>query len=273
MHGANQIFGPASETYAGFAWDYLRRNKNYCDSYDDRDQSLDRNANGSLISSIRYAQKSDDLANRWGLECFAAPNNDALKAHVVWRQEAFPGALSIYYHKRYDAANSEDQFNLKHLDCEKQHYVRSDGTRITILKSEGFWLQLSGKPTDVESEDQSFSVMIDGRKGSRRRIDALRQLTSLSRNGTKGFKLLGRQKAFLKMRNALTAYDIKANGGSYKDVAIALFGTEKVQCDWDSSGGFLKARAIRSFKFGERMVLKITKICCPKRQFSDRDVF
>jgi len=23
MHGANQIFGPASETYAGFAWDRL----------------------------------------------------------------------------------------------------------------------------------------------------------------------------------------------------------------------------------------------------------
>ena len=265
MHGANQIFGPASETYAGFAWDYLRRNKDYCDSYHNRFQTFEGVPNSSLISSIRYAQKSDDLAHRWGLECFAAPDYDALKAHVVWRQEAFPGALSVYYHKSYDAANGDDQFNLKHLDCEKQHYVRSDGTRITILKSEGFWLQLSGKPTNVDSEDQSFSVMIDGRKGSRRRIDALRQLTSLSRNGTKGFKLLGRQKAFLKMRNTLTAYDIKANGGSYKDVAIALFGTEKVQCDWDSSGGFLKARAIRSFKYGERMVAQDYQNLLPKK--------
>jgi len=69
---------------------------------------------------------------------------------------------------------------------------------------------------DAELEDQSFSVLIDGSKGARRRIDALRQLTSLSRNGSENFRLLGRQKGYLKMRNALTAYDIRANGGSYK---------------------------------------------------------
>ena len=265
MHGANQKFGPASETYAGFAWDYLRRNKDYCGAYSERVQTCDGVPKGSPIPSLRYAQRSDDLAHKWGLECFAAPDNDALKALVVWRQEAFPGALSVYYHKSFEAGNGEDRFNLKHLDCEKQHYVRSDGSRISILKSEGFWLQLSGKPLDAEGEDQSFSVMIDGRKGARRRIDALRQLTSLSRNGTENFKLLGRQKAFLKMKNALTAYDIKANGGSYKDVAIALFGADKVQRDWESSGGFLKARAIRSFKFGERMVAQDYQNLLPKK--------
>ena len=265
MAGANQILGPASETYAGFAWDYLRRNKDYCASYNSRVQRPIEASTGPKGSIIRHSQESDILAHVWGLECFAAPDNNALEAMVVWRQEAFPGALSVYYHRTHDEGNGEDRFNLKQLDCEKQHYIRGDGTRISILKSEDFWLQLSGKPSDLELEDQSFSVLIDGTKGARRRIDALRQLTSLSRNGSKDFKLLGRQKAFLKMRNALTAYDIKASGGSYKDVALALFGAEKVQCDWVSSGGFLKARAIRAYKFGERMVAQDYQNLLPKK--------
>ena len=265
MAGANQILEPASETYAGFAWDYLRRNKDYCESYQARADQSGEPSNGLRSSVIRHSHESDKLAHIWGLECFAAPDNNALEAMVVWRQEAFPGALSVHYHEAYDEGNGADRFNLRQLDCDKQHYIRGDGTRISILKSEDFWLQLSGKPADAELEDQSFSVLIDGRKGARRRIDALRQLTSLSRNGSKDFKLLGRQKAFLKMRNALTAYDIKANGGSYKDVALALFGAEKVQCDWESSGGFLKARAIRAYKFGERMVAQDYQNLLPKK--------
>jgi len=67
------------------------------------------------------------------------------------------------------------------------------------------------------------------------------------------------------MRNALLAYDIRAKGGSYKDVAIALFGAENVQQDWDSTGRFLKGRSIRAYKFGERMVAQDYQSLLPKK--------
>jgi len=151
------------------------------------------------------------------------------------------------------------------FDCQKQHYVKADGTRITVLKSQDFWLQIAGKPKDVEAEDQTFSVVFDGSKGTRRRIDALRQLTSLSRNGADNFNLLGRQKMFAKLKNGLIAYDIRSKNGSYKDVAIALFGTEKVEKEWLPEGCALKAKAIRVSKFGNRMVAQDYQSLLPKK--------
>lgn len=265
MTGLAEIIGPASETYAGFAWDYLRRNIEYARDFGEI-QSDNTLENSAASRQFRYEMDMDKLAHRWGLECFESPKSTGLDALVIWRQDAFPGALSVHYHDNF-GQNDDDNgsFKLSNFDCSKQHYAKADGTRISVIKSADFWLQISGKPDDIEGEDQSFSVLIDGGKGSRRRIDALRQLTSLSRNGSANFKLLGRQKAFTKMRNALIAYDIRANGGSYKDVALDLFGIENVQQDWDSSGGFLKARAIRACKFGERMVAQDYQSLLPKK--------
>ncbi len=264
MTGLTEIIGPASETYAGFAWDYLRRNIKYARDFEEI-TSTNTLENSAASRQFRYEMDMDKLAHRWGLECFESPKSTGLDALVIWRQDAFPGALSVHYHDNFGQNDDEGSFKLSNFDCSKQHYAKADGTRISVIKSADFWLQISGKPDDIEGEDQSFSVLIDGGKGARRRIDALRQLTSLSRNGSANFKLLGRQKAFTKMRNALIAYDIRANGGSYKDVALDLFGIENVQQDWDSSGGFLKARAIRAFKFGERMVAQDYQSLLPKK--------
>ena len=264
MTGLAEIIGPASETYAGFAWDYLRRNSDYARDFEEI-PSANTLENSAASRQFRYEMDADKLAHRWGLECFESPKSTGLDALVVWRQDAFPGALSVHYHDNSEKNNEESSFKLSNFNCHKQHYAKADGTRISVIKSANFWLQIAGKPDDIEGEDQSFSVLIDGGKGARRRIDALRQLTSLSRNGSANFKLLGRQKAFTKMRNALIAYDIRANGGSYKDVALDLFGLENVQQDWDSSGGFLKARAIRACKFGERMVAQDYQSLLPKK--------
>ena len=264
MYGANQIFGPASETYAGFAWDHLRRNLDYGRNYE--------TLSSSMITSqtresqfFRFENENDQKAHKWGLECFETPKATGLEALVFWRQDVFPGALSVHYHAETETVGGADSFNLSHFDCLKQHYVKANGTRISVIKSHDIWLQIAGKPDDCTSENQRFSVLIHGGKGARRRIDALRQLTSLSRDGIKDFKLLGRQKAFSKMRNGLLAYDIRMDGGSYKDVAIALFGAQNVQKDWDSTGCFLKARAVRAYKFGERMVAQDYQSLLPKK--------
>ena len=264
MTGLLQNIGPASETYAGFAWDYLRRNIEYARDFEDIPY-IETPDKRSVAGHVWYETGADKRAHRWHLECFESPLSTGLDALVIWRQDAFPGALSVQYHDDFDQDNAGNSFKLSNFDCHKQHYIKADGTRISVIKSAEFWLQISGSPDDIEGEDQPFSVLIDGGKGARRRIDALRQLTSLSRNGSENFKLLGRQKAFKKMRNALVAYDIRANGGSYKDVGVVLFGSENVQQDWDSSGGFLKARAIRACKFGERMVAQDYRSLLPKK--------
>ena len=264
MTGLAEIIGPASETYAGFAWDYLRRNSDYARDFE-KTLSTDILKVSAAARQFRYETDTDKLAHRWGLECFESPKSTGLDALVIWRQDAFPGALSVHYHKNAAQNYGADSFKLSNFDCSKQHYAKADGTRISVIKSADFWLQISGKPKDIEDEDQPFSVLIDGGKGARRRIDALRQLTSLSRDGVENFKLLGRQKAFLKLRNALVSHDIRTDGGSYKDVAIALFGLEEVASDWEASGGYLKGRARRSCQFAEKMIAQDYQDLLPKK--------
>lgn len=264
MRGANQIIGPASETYAGYAWEYLRRNKDYCQLFSAfEDEPLKPKLH--MGATYRYEHMRDKAAHQWQLECFEAPASAGLEASVIWRQEAFPGGLFAQFHAKGEEPAGDETYNFYDLSCEKQHFIKTDGTRITVLKSSRFWLQISGKPLKAESEEEAFSIIISGAKGARRRIDALRQLTSLTRSGIEDFALNGRRKAFAKMRNGLKAYDIKQAGGSYKDIAIALFGGLDVEQNWGPEGGFLKQRAARSYRFGERMVAQDYRDLLPKK--------
>lgn len=264
MVGAHQILGPASETYAGFAWEFLRRNKEYCRDYNSSKIHISARQRLKGGGEFKYLLRNDEMAHKWGLECFASPKMNSLDGFVIWRQSIFPGALEIIYHseQRFEA---DQQYRFSDIDCARHHFATKNGNRITVIKSREFWLQLKGKPSNQLSENHPFSVRIDGGLGARRRIDALRQLTSLTRDGVSDFKLLGRQKAYLKLRNALLSYDIREKGGSYKDVAIALFGEEKVISEWISTGGFLKSRAIRSCKFAERMIRQDYQGLLPKK--------
>jgi len=256
--------GPASETYAGFAWEHLRRNLGYGRHFERMPlNEIDLSSDGA--TQFRHETLQDKEAHKWGLECFESPKAEGLDALIFWRQEAFPGALTVQYHEGNALSLASNSFKLSNFNCQRQHYIKADGTRISVIKAVDFWLQISGRPSDIKCENQPFSVIIDGNKGARRRIDALRQLTSLSRDGVKNFKLLGRQKAFAKMRNALLSYDIRMNGGTYKDVAIALFGEARVAAEWNPAGCFLKGRAIRAFKFGERMVAQDYQSLLPKK--------
>jgi len=257
--------GPASETYAGYAWEYLRRNEDYCKAFDGFDVSEVAEPTHLPGATYRHEQARDRVAHKWHLECFEAPMNAGLDASIIWRQEAFPGSLFAIFHAKGEEPAGSGTYNFHDLACEKQHFIKTDGTRISVLKSSKYWLQISGKPCDPESEEEAFSIMISGTKGARRRIDALRQLTSLARSGNEGFTLNGRRKAFSKMRNGLKAYDIKQAGGSYKDVAVALFGTNYVTMNWGPDGGFLKQRAVRAYRFGERMVAQDYRDLLPKK--------
>lgn len=265
MVGLLDVFEPASETYAGFAWEYLRRNKKYCQIFDALSIDDHSEPTHHFGATYRYEHARDKAAHEWHLECFEAPINSGLGASVIWRQDAFPGGLIATFHAKGEEPAGHGTYNFHDLACEKQHFIKADGIRISVLKSEKFWLQISGKPDKPESEEEAFSIMISGTKGARRRIDALRQLTSLTRSGNEEFALNGRRKAFAKMRNGLKAYDVKQLGGSYKDIAIALFGASDVAANWGPDGGFLKQRAVRAYRFGERMVAQDYQDLLPKK--------
>lgn len=249
-------FGPDCETYPGYAWDFLSRNPSYRKDYlAHRPTGLNPQST-SQGGKIREEQPCDRAARKWGLKTFANPYQSALQGFVLWRPSAYSAALQVDYASSGREQSADKSFNLSALNCCRQHFVDANQTRYTVLKSANFWIQIYGKTQSPLDEKGYFSVIFTGQAGARRRIDALRQLTSLSRDGVEDFALIGRQKTRLRLRNALTAYDIHAGGGSYRDIAIALFGEALVSQNWDPAGGYLKNRAVRAYKRGDRLVHK-----------------
>ena len=111
MTERNQKTPPLSETYAGFAWEYLRRNVEYTRDYHSRNLMQKPNVSTNNIT-VRYEANADKLAHHWGLECFVSPSSVGLDAIVVWRQDAFPGALSVQCHNNFSPENNKEYFNL-----------------------------------------------------------------------------------------------------------------------------------------------------------------
>lgn len=265
MKGISQNSGPASETYAAYAWDFLSRNKSYRADYLRHRPIGLTPALARQGGKIRAEIGSDKAAHKWGLITFANPNQSALEGFVMWRPSVFCASLKVVYSDPTLRSTAEKSFNLSKLECNRYHFVDAKNIRYSVLKSPKFWIQIYGKASDPLEEQLHFSVVFAGQTGARRRIDALRQLTSLSRDGAENFSLFGRQKARFRLRNALTAFDINAQGGTYRDISIALFGYETTLQNWDSNGGFMKNRAVRAYKLGARLVDKDYLTLLPKK--------
>ncbi len=60
--------------------------------------------------------------------------------------------------------------------------------------------------------------------------------------------------AALRLRDALIAFDGRALGMTYREIAMLIFGEERVHRDWSDIDRILKNRTIRAVKRGRRFV-------------------
>lgn len=55
-------------------------------------------------------------------------------------------------------------------------------------------------------------------------------------------------------RDALVALDLRRDGGSYRDIAMVLYGEASVRGDWSNPNQTMKNRVVRSVKRGVRLM-------------------
>jgi len=155
MGAAIDITGPASRTYTGFAWEFLRRNPDYRRAFERSRASSIAPTPLDRASSYIRVKKPSKAAQKWGLQSFANPDLSYLDAHVFWSHRAFTRALPIDFERVSSSNLEEKSIRFSDIMCTRQHLIREDGTRETVLKSPEFWIQLSLKLAE-DSPQQMF---------------------------------------------------------------------------------------------------------------------
>ena len=163
----SNISGPASLSYAGYAWEFLRRNPNYRKAFEHSRSASQTPHNINSGGSFIRLKSPSKAAAKWGLQSFANPDLDYLQAHVFWTHASFKQALSIEFERETAANLSEKSIRFSDISCTRHHLITQDGQRETVLKSPNFWLQLHGHPPSPTKENSRIVIRIDGRKGMR----------------------------------------------------------------------------------------------------------
>ena len=240
---------------AAWAWEGLRRNHayrtawaRYCKA---RPHICDARA------SLRYVKLERPYleAEVFGLISFVDPDLPASEVPVFWR----PSLLSRTLQVSLSVKDKDDQngFSLASLKCCPTVLDTVDGERHIRIGGHHFWIQMVTKDITQLDDDASIEVKLTGTDNLPQRISTVEQLFSLHRSEDGTPAVAKRPPNRDKLLEGLLAWDIyygmSESKGTLKDVAIALFGEDRIAHEW-SHNRSLKDRAIRARDRGRLFV-------------------
>ena len=253
MGAYTDITKPLSCSYAGYAWEFLRRNPGYRAAFErSRSAKIDprKSANGGCL----FKTKNRCIAaEKWGLQYFADPGLDYLSAPVFWTKEAFPGALPVEIEPTNSKNLTEKCIQFSDILCVRQHLITANGERQSVLKSPYFWLQFFGSPDKPTHEKGRVIIRVDGSAGMRKRINILQFLADL-RDGKEPLTASSQGlQTFENLRFYGGILDLKARGHSYREISTVLLGQERTQAEWETGGCSLKSKIVRGLARGQAL--------------------
>ena len=237
---------------SGVAWEFLRRDPEYCEHY----ASVARRMDSGAISPETGLT---ELSDRWGCLFIRDPNLPAESDPLLWRPELLPLSLTL--------VAAPDGYPEAHgplprdVDAARLRLQRADGLHLLIEDTDGdhrLWL-----PSASASDKLAATVVLDDRFALR--IAALiRFQRRLEGRPTgplpKAWRITPRHLRRLALM--LRALDGHLARASYREIADALFGSEAVtRYAWKTSsirGQTIRLvkDAVRTMKGGYRRLLR-----------------
>jgi len=258
MRRAAQTRLPRRLPNAAWAWEFLRRNPLYRAAYlAAQDLPLPERlmSGGTLYQPSRAFPEAEN----WGLLMFANPEQSAIDADVFWHPDLLSGALRVKQTQVDELPEDpHDTIILSALETRRVILQTVHGARHILLNGDRFWIHIYSTKKAPPHEDAEIDVRVDGAKHMQRRLDTAAQLLALHKSTGEKLSLIGRRKNAGRLVNALIAYDVWHGFGQPKgglrDIAVALFGKERVNEDWTGSSRYLKDFSRRARDKGIRLV-------------------
>jgi hypothetical protein len=208
---------------------------------------------GTPLPVARPAISAGRMIRSYGASTFAEdPRRDAIRARVIWDATLDPGtvevrALPTDRSDSFDPRRFKKMLTLAVDPSGREHAVLSDGYQhVRIDVTEG--TLASGNRVFLQ---YSMVDVIDST--TERRLMPLRRLAALCRTGRFLPALFPRDLRLDRHIDLLRVHDALVAGASQRDIALRLFGNERVPKDWRVASDSLRSRVRRLIRDARRM--------------------
>jgi hypothetical protein len=227
---------------SGCAWEFLRRNPDY------------QRAWRAMSSEPHPSDAESAGAAAWGLVRFESPERDARSANVFWHltvnREVLPVMASRAEHLEQAA-----KIPLTQLQCRVTSQTGRDGEQHILFAEVGRSLQLEvhGLPS-LENLRLTTEIMLPPRLAAAR-VQALKRFSDVITHGRLRAFLYPPDKRASRLARLLQVLDGRNARAPYRDIALAIFGEERVSADWRDPGAHLRDHLRRAFRSGRELMM------------------
>lgn len=183
---------------------------------------------------------------------FEDPSRDAIMATPVWRREINDEVLPVV--SGTDPLDAlQANLDLKHLRCRVEIVDCDEGLAHVVFSDGGRQLQL--EMARKEGLDSGIvTAAIPPRGGIEKRNLALRRLNDLAETGVLREHLYPADTRAPRYARILQALDGALSGARHRDIAIGLFGQERVVQDWSLPDNHLRDHVRRAVAQGRALM-------------------
>ena len=240
---------------AVWAWEFLRRNEDYQIDYKNHFEDTPKSFVLPSGSHLIVGERRYKAARKWGLLFFADPSKRAEEAGVFWKPSVFPATIPVSLRnperekarERHENWDEADMVILSELCCNRYIFESIHQSRHVVLAPRRYWLQLYCDSAHPLDDNALISFRIDGARHANKRIESVRQLLRLHKSSGRSFRSIGYRRNVTTLRDAITALDIKAQGGTYGDISRAINAPEVLKIQKAAA----KQKAVRALQRGE----------------------
>ncbi|MFN0190977.1 MAG: DNA -binding domain-containing protein [Aestuariivirga sp.] len=233
----------------GWAWEFLRRNPNYCGGYDDN--AAFGHHEDFVMNGVQchHLERRSSAAKAWGLVAFACPRQTAETANVFWHPDVASRIVPC------DCAPTDgwkgEEFDVLKLSGRRQLLI-ADNAEYLVVQRGCRSARLVAHGRSLISGPVRATFHVEGLDRAGRVAETLRTLASFMgarETETPEFGHSGSQ-----LRDYLIALDGHLEGRSYRDIAQVLYGADRVAETWSEETRFLKDRVRRAVARGMELM-------------------
>lgn len=237
-------------THRDWSWEILRRHEDYQLSWLRSQSAFEIVPVDAKISIIRVHTEAPALT-RWGCLYTDIPTADARSAKVFWQPARHSGVLHMHAIPA-SAGLQTGIFNIYDQLSSASLLLMPDGMQHLFLCGEGHRIQLAVSGASLLKSVHLLSDSVFGEHETRKHLETLHQFNSLIAGVH--VPVLSAERHAARIKFILQALDGSLAGASHREIAVALFGPERVDADWNDQGQHLRDRVRRAINRGRALM-------------------
>lgn len=216
-----------------WAWEYLRRNEEFLEdagTFNQADISERTVCHSIRILKSRVPQT---VAERWGLIMMPDPSKNAIDADVVWNEKAFPDQVEVNVVPRGDNEACEI-YDTSVMLARISHFTDSIGREFLLTRGNGCIFQVRCHGISLLGmEPVRMKLQISDFESYDRKVKAQQEGMRVFGNNPDAEPPKWTKRTHM-LRDGLIVLDSLKLGMSRREIAIVLYGKNKVDDEWQS---------------------------------------